>query len=99
MTDAEAVGLTRLCPVIETGSDAVGVDWSAASNEFAETFRTADIILAKGQGNFEALDENPDEIFIIFKVKCPVVARALDVGEDASVFLRNRGRWKANVER
>ena len=70
-----------------------------ASNEFAETFRAADIILAKGRGNFETLDENPEEIFFILKAKCLVVARALDVGEGAIVFLRNRGRQKTNAER
>ena len=99
MADAEEVGLTKLCPVIETGSDAVGVDWSGTSDEFKETFRNADIILAKGQGNFETLDENSEEIFFILKIKCPVVAHALDVGEGASVFLRNRERGKAHAER
>ena len=99
MADAEEVGLTKLCRVIETGCDAIGVDWSGASDQFKETFRNADIILAKGQGNFETLDENPEEIFFILKVKCSVVARALDVGEGASVFLRNRERGKANAER
>ena len=90
--DAEEVGLTKLCPVIETGADAVGVDWTAASEEFKDVFRAADIVVAKGQGNYETRDENPEEIFFILKVKCPVIADALRLPEGSNVFLRNRAR-------
>jgi len=92
--DAEEVGLTRLCRVIETGADAVGVDWTLASEEFAETFRAVDIVIAKGQGNYETLDENPEEIFFILKVKCPVIAEAVNLPEGSNVFLRNRAAGK-----
>jgi len=90
--DAEEVGLTDVVPVIETGSDRVGVDWDTTSLEFAEAFHAADLILAKGQGNFETLDEVPEEILFLLKAKCPEVARELGVREGDTVFVRNRGR-------
>ncbi len=74
MQDAEEVGLPAIADVIETGSDDIGVNWARASREFAEAFRAADLVLAKGQGNFETLDETPGEIFFLLKAKCPEVA-------------------------
>lgn len=92
MEDAEEVGLPAVARVIETGSDDIGVNWERASREFTEAFRAADLVLAKGQGNFETLDETPGEIFFLLKAKCPEVAAELGVGEGAQVFLRGRGR-------
>jgi uncharacterized protein with ATP-grasp and redox domains len=92
MEDAEAVGLTDVARVIETGSGDIGVNWERASVEFKKTFRAADIVLAKGQGNFETLDETPGEIFFLLKAKCPEVAAELGVAEGTQVFLRSRGQ-------
>jgi uncharacterized protein with ATP-grasp and redox domains len=103
MEDAEEVGLPAVARVIETGSDDIGVNWERCSREFIETFRAADLVLAKGQGNFETLDEAPGEIFFLLKAKCPEVAVELGVAEGAQVFLRSRGRTDehrtSNVER
>ena len=92
MQDAQEVGLPAVARVIETGSGDIGVNWDRASEEFKEAFRAADIILAKGQGNFETLDETPGEIFFLLKAKCPEVAAELGVSEGALIFLRNRSR-------
>jgi len=92
MQDAEEVGLPAVAEVIETGSDDIGVNWQRASREFVEAFRAADLVLAKGQGNFETLDETPGEIFFLLKAKCPEVAAELGVSEGAQVFLRSRSR-------
>jgi uncharacterized protein with ATP-grasp and redox domains len=92
MQDAEEVGLPAVAKVIETGSDDIGVNWSRASREFVEAFRAADLVIAKGQGNFETLDETPGEIFFLLKAKCPEVAAELGVAEGAHIFLRSRAR-------
>ena len=92
MQDAEEVGLPAVARVIETGSDDIGVNWERASREFVEAFRAADLVLAKGQGNFETLDETPGEIFFLLKAKCPEVAAEIGVAEGAQVFLRSRSR-------
>ena len=67
-------GLGEL-PVIDTGDNAPGVSLVNSSAEFLEKLRTADLVIAKGQGNFESLCDAPENgnIFFLFRVKCPVV--------------------------
>ena len=78
MEDAQQVGLTERACVVETGSDAPGTLLEECSAEFREHFAAADLIIAKGQGNYEALSDRPEEIVFLLKAKCPVVAR--DIG-------------------
>jgi len=92
MEDARAVGLTGLVRVIETGSDYIGVEWAHTSAEFREAFESADLILAKGHGNFETLNERPEEIFFLLKAKCAEVAAELGAMEGDTVFLWGRSR-------
>lgn len=88
MQDAEYVGLTDLVNVIETGSNGIGVQWSAVSDEFRNAFETADIILSKGQGNFETINECDGTIFFMLKAKCDFVADELAVELGEIVFKR-----------
>lgn len=92
MADAESVGLTALVPVIETGSDDVGVNWERSSDRFRRAFLEADIILAKGQGNLETLMDRREEIFFLLRLKCPEIASEIGRKMGESVFLRNRQR-------
>jgi uncharacterized protein with ATP-grasp and redox domains len=48
------------------------------SEEFRRRFAEADLIVAKGQGNFETLSNNPSNIFCLFKVKCGVIANLVN---------------------
>ena len=61
--------------VVDNGSDAPGTLLDDCSLEFRQHFANADLIIAKGQGNFESLNQQPNNIFFLFKVKCPMVAR------------------------
>jgi uncharacterized protein with ATP-grasp and redox domains len=72
--DAHAVGLDDIVEVIDNGSDAPGTLLDDCSQEFRRRFADADLIIAKGQGNFESLNCQPGNIFFLFKVKCPMVA-------------------------
>lgn len=84
--DAEAVGLTDRITVISNGSDAPGTVLADCSLEFKEAFDDADLIIAKGQGNFETLSHRTDKnIFFLFQVKCPVIAR--DCGFPIGTFV------------
>jgi uncharacterized protein with ATP-grasp and redox domains len=74
LADAEAVGLHELVEVIDNGSDAPGTLLSDCSEDFRKRFAKADLIIAKGQGNFETLSDTGGNIFFLFKVKCPVIA-------------------------
>jgi uncharacterized protein with ATP-grasp and redox domains len=90
MRDAEQVGLTSVVRVIETGSNYIGVNWEKSSEEFRRTFLAADLIIAKGQGNFETLNDRPENIFFLLKAKCPEVAAELGVKEGDTVFRHSR---------
>ncbi|MDH5715010.1 MAG: ARMT1-like domain-containing protein [Candidatus Aminicenantes bacterium] len=79
MEDVREVGMDRLCRVIDTGSNWVGVVEQHSSPEFMKAYHEADIIVSKGQGNYETLTEMDREVFHILKAKCDVVARALGV--------------------
>lgn len=79
MADAEVSGMTALTAVIETGSNDIGVNWNRSSRQFKNAFKRADIILAKGHGNFETCDGLPGNIYSLLKAKCNVVADALGV--------------------
>jgi uncharacterized protein with ATP-grasp and redox domains len=74
LIDAQAVGLDQIVEVIDNGSDAPGTILSDCSPEFLRRFAAADLIISKGQGNFETLSGEAGNIFFLFKVKCPKVA-------------------------
>ena len=75
LADARAAGLHELVEVIDNGSDAPGTILEDCSEEFRERFRAADLVIAKGQGNFETLSGVDANLVFLFKVKCPVIAR------------------------
>ncbi len=79
LEDAESAGIADLVPVIETGSDDIGVCWNNVSAEFLSAFQNADVVLSKGQGNFETCDDRPENIYFLLKAKCAVVALELGV--------------------
>lgn len=75
LADAEEIGLTGLVPVISSGSEAPGTPMSMVSNEFRDLFASADVVISKGQGNYETLSDVEREIYLLFKTKCKVIAR------------------------
>jgi hypothetical protein len=79
LEDAREVGLTEVVQVMGNGSDAPGTLLATCSPAFLERFSDADLVIAKGQGNFETLSETSGKrIFFLLKVKCPLIAR--DIG-------------------
>ena len=74
MEDAEFVGMAQLVKVISNGSEAPGTLLNRCSEEFLRVFRKSDLILAKGQGNYESLSREDRPIFFLLNVKCPVIA-------------------------
>ncbi|MFH1541479.1 MAG: ARMT1-like domain-containing protein [bacterium] len=76
MADAEMTGMTNLVKVIESGSDFAGTNPAKGTAEFKRLFKKADIIIAKGQGNFETLDMERRNIYFLLKMKCPCLAEA-----------------------
>lgn len=82
LEDARFARLGELAPVISTGSDWIGMEWETCSREFQAAFEAAEVVIGKGQGNFETLEEfsrTPAETYYIIKAKCHPVARSLGV--------------------
>ncbi|MCP4215784.1 MAG: DUF89 family protein, partial [bacterium] len=80
------IGIHREAAVIETGSFCAGTVLENVSEAFKEIYYSSDIIISKGQGNFETLEQEPEDIVFIFKVKCDVVARHADLELGSLVF-------------
>lgn len=76
--DARMCGIDKLVEVISSGSDAPGTILSLCSPSFLTIYKKADMVISKGQGNFEALSAAKRQIFFLFMAKCPVIAK--DVG-------------------
>ncbi len=79
LADAETVGLTAAVEVISNGDNLPGTVLERCSDEFRDHWRRADLVIAKGQGNYETLSEVDKKIYFLLKVKCPVVAADLGV--------------------
>ena len=86
--DAQAVGLHEVAEIIDNGSDAPGTLLEDCSQEFKRRFNEADLILAKGQGNFETLSDDPHNIFFLFQAKCPVIAARVGLPVGMHVLAR-----------
>jgi uncharacterized protein with ATP-grasp and redox domains len=96
--DAHAAGLTQIVEVIDNGSDAPGTILGDCSQSFLEHFDRADLVIAKGQGNYETLNEIDKNIFFILRVKCPAIAKDLDHSIGSLVVDRSRALKKEILE-
>ncbi|HPD47494.1 MAG TPA: ARMT1-like domain-containing protein [Anaerohalosphaeraceae bacterium] len=90
MEDAIVAGLPQIVEVIDNGDDAPGTVAEACCQEFRRRFARADLVIAKGQGNFETLSEADKHIFFILRAKCPVIAMHLACPIGTSVLLEHK---------
>ncbi len=90
MKDAEIVGLTDIVTVIDNGSDAPGTILESCSEAFRRRFDEADLVIAKGQGNYETLSDVDKDIFFILRAKCPVIAQHLGCEIGSLVLVKNQ---------
>jgi hypothetical protein len=88
MEDARQAGLCDLVRVIDNGYSGLGTDLKESSKLFCRLFSQADVIISKGQANFETLDDRPENIYFILQAKCEGVAEELKVNFLDSVFVR-----------
>ncbi len=78
LADAQTAGIPEIAPVISNGSDAPGTVLEECSEEFQDFYSAADLIIAKGQGNYETLSNADKNVFFLLTVKCPLIA--VDIG-------------------
>jgi len=75
LEDVEIVNLTDIVKVIDNGTDFPGTVLSACSKTFINIYEKADLVIAKGQGNYETLNDVKKTIVFLLKIKCPVIAK------------------------
>jgi uncharacterized protein with ATP-grasp and redox domains len=78
MEDAQIVGITDLVEVIDNGYDAPGTILESCSETFRRRFDQSDLVITKGQGNYETLSDIDKNIFFLVRPKCSVLARHLN---------------------
>ncbi len=87
LEDARAAGLDQVATLLTNGTDIPGTILAKTSVEFQERYAKAELIIAKGQGNYETLSGSRNsKLFYLLQVKCPVIARDLGVAVGAMVF-------------
>ncbi len=80
--DAVASGIDKVAEIISSGSSAPAVIPELCNNDFMERFNTADMVISKGQGNYEGLSNVKRSVFFLLKAKCHVIANDLKVKEN-----------------
>ncbi len=90
MVDAEEVGLSDYADEVrDTGAAAIGVNLERNSEEFKKLFLSAELIVAKGMGNFESLTEFDPfcPTVHIMRTKCNPVAQHVGVPRNKNVVM------------
>jgi len=78
LKEAHEAGINNICSLIDSGVPTPGFVYSLASPEAKKLFDTADLIIAKGMGNYECMTpQQRQNICFLLKVKCSVVASSL----------------------
>jgi len=86
--DALFVGMDKVATVISNGDFSPGTSLNKVSDEFLSVFDSADVIISKGQGNYECLSDVKKPIYFMLMAKCDVVAESLGVPMKSAVCLK-----------
>ncbi|MCK5128298.1 MAG: DUF89 family protein [Clostridiales bacterium] len=73
--DAVEDNLDAFCTIISNGTDAPGTLLNQCSEEFMNIYNQADVIIAKGQANFETLNQVDRNIYFLTQIKCSTIAQ------------------------
>jgi len=95
--DAQEVGLDKLVEVIDNGSDAPGTILKDCSIEFQNRFHNTDLIISKGQGNFETLNDVPGNVYFLFKTKCALIRDHTQQPVGTQVLLQTQAKLAETI--
>lgn len=95
MTDAEQIGLTDIVKVIGNGTEIAGTVFDEISEEALEVIDNADVILAKGQGNFETMRNCHRNVYYLFLCKCNMFAKDFNVDKFTGMLVNDHTWAKA----
>ena len=87
--DAKFAGIDKIATVIEADSgqkhSAPGVVLNYTSKKFKNLFESSDMVISKGQGNYEGLSNVNRDVFFMLVVKCPLVSQ--DISEEVGKLI------------
>jgi uncharacterized protein with ATP-grasp and redox domains len=98
LEDACSAGLHEIVKVINNGSDTPGTILRDCSPEFRKSFENADLIISKGHGNYETLNDEEANIFFLFRVKCAVAVAETGFEPGTNMLTRAPGRLTLQKE-
>jgi damage-control phosphatase, subfamily I len=90
LEDAINSGIGEAATIIENGSSMPGTDLPSCSQDFLNLFYSMDMIISKGQANFESLVNEDRRIFFLLKVKCKPLSRKYNLPLGEFVLLDNK---------
>lgn len=88
--DAREAGIQDVAEIVSSGCDAPGTILRLCSQQFLRMFNDADMVISKGQGNYETLSDTRRLVFFLLKVKCPVIAADMGIKTGNLVLVPNR---------
>jgi uncharacterized protein with ATP-grasp and redox domains len=90
--EAQRLGLAAYGELVSNGNRGVGTDLPLCTDDFRRRLYGSDLVLSKGQGNFETLVGLVPNAFFLLRCKCPVISRAVHRPEGAFLLLDGSGR-------
>lgn len=88
--DARMVGLCDIVRVIENGTEVAGTDLNEINDETRAVLESSDIIISKGQGNFETLNGCGLNIYYMFLCKCDWFVKRFSLEKFNGVFVSEK---------
>ncbi len=88
--DAEEVGLCNIVNVVENGTDIPGTQLNKINIKSKEIIDNADLIISKGQGNFETLFSCGMNIYYIFLCKCDLFTTRFNIEKFNGIFINEK---------
>lgn len=89
LEDAQDVGLMEIARVIGNGNGVAGTHMDALSTEARETMETADVLISKGQANFETLNGCGLNVYYVFMCKCDMFAKRFNVPRFSGILVND----------
>jgi len=90
MEDAIYIGMDKISAVITNGTGYLGTCLQKVSKQFLKEFHESDVVLAKGQANYESLEDkniSAGKVFFLLRAKCDRIAENIGVKLLDMVFL------------
>ena len=88
--DAKNVELEKVADIQDSGCNIAGTSLEMVSESAKQTIENADLIIAKGQGNFETMHQCGKNIYYIFMCKCTMFMKRFSMPQFTGVLISEK---------